>query len=427
MLPHKNTNIGESLGVFNYFKNSLRMAPLPIIALIIYMSLRSTTFWDDFNMKSTAMWHVAYSGWYDVLLITSILVSIINRSIKFYAKDLLVFIVLVIIIALSFCSGKTIDIQHVIDSAIFLLRVFLSFSFAKGLTRRLGVKEAESVLIMLFIILSISALFVYQLQFGSFNRIFAAAMSAPSFAQVAVVVFLIAIVREYNKMALFSLVFLFLTFSRTSILLLIILFVIYSKTLPLKTTLRYFIAVVGVIAVAAFIVTNYTGDAFTFLISERTDMEGISTLNSRDVIWETAVKIMQDGDIPTFGIGLNGSPSLLKYINLDTVTDEGLVVAVPHFHSILIEYGFGLGISAIFLGVCLIRRIWQTLYHNCYPAFFIFAFFLICQSGDFTFYNPKELVIWSLMLGIAEGQWTVEHGEDSTQLDRILPSSSRIF
>jgi O-Antigen ligase len=427
MLPNANINTDKSMGFFDYFKKSLKIAPLPIITLMIYMSLRSTTFWDESNLKSTAMWHLSYSGWYDVLLISSILISIINRSIKFYAKDLLIFMVLVIIVALSFCSGRTVDIQHVIDSAIFLLRVFLSFSFAKGLARRVGVKEAESVLMIVFIILAISALFVYQLQFATFNRIFAAAMSAPSFAQVAVVVFLTAVVREYNKMALFSLVFLFLTFSRTSILLLIILFVIYSKTLPLKKTLRYSIVVVGVITVAAFIITNYTGDAFTVMISERTDMEGISTLNSRDMIWDTAVKVMQDGDIPTFGIGLNGSPSLLKNINLDTVTDEGIVVSVAHFHSILIEYGFGLGISSLFLWACLIRRIWQTLYHNCYPAFFTFTFFLICQSGDFTFYNPKELVIWSLMLGIAEGQWTVEHGEDSAQLDRILPGSSRIF
>jgi len=35
---------------------------------------------------------------------------------------------------------------------------------------------------------------------------------------------------------------------------------------------------------------------------------------------------------------------------------------------------------------------------------------LMSQSGDFTFYRPKELIIWSLMLGLAEGQWRFEHG-----------------
>jgi hypothetical protein len=66
MLPNANINTDKSMGFFDYFKKSLKIAPLPIITLMIYMSLRSTTFWDESNLKSTAMWHQAYSGWYDV-------------------------------------------------------------------------------------------------------------------------------------------------------------------------------------------------------------------------------------------------------------------------------------------------------------------------------------------------------------------------
>ena len=48
------------------------------------------------------------------------------------------------------------------------------------------------------------------------------------------------------------------------------------------------------------------------------------------------------------------------------------------------------------------------MFYRCYPSFFIFAFFLLSQSVDFTCYKPKEVIIWSLMLGLAEGQWQSE-------------------
>ncbi len=412
----KHVDSNKLLGFFDYFKQSLKMAPMPVIALIIYMSLRSTSFWVNETLPPGELWHPAYLGWYDFLLLFSILGSMINRSIKMDGKDLLIFSLLLIIILLSFCSGRRIDIKYVIDCSVFLLRVFLSFSFAKGLVLRRGVRVVESILMILFIILSMSALFVYQLQFGENNRIFAAAMTSPSFAQVAVIVFLIAVVRKYNKMTIFSLIFLFLTFSRTSVLLLVILLVIYSRRLPLKTTLKYFTILLGTIAIGAFIIINFTGDAFTYVIAERTDMGGIATLNSRDIIWETAASIINNGDIPLFGIGLNATPSLLQYVNsLDVITDEVEIKSISHFHSILIEYYFGLGFSSLFLWLYFIRRILQTLYHQCYPSFFIFVFFIVCQSVDFTFYNPKELVIWSLMLGIAEGQWISENGTFSSK------------
>ncbi len=417
MSSSKQVNEDKLLGVFDYFKQSLKMAPMPVIALIIYMSLRSSAFWVDESLPPGELWHQSYLGWYDLLLLLSILGSIINRSTKMDGKDILIFLLLVIMILLSFCSGRRTDIKYVMDCSVVLLRVFLSFSFAKGLVLRRGIKVVESILIILFIILSMSALFVFQLQFGENNRIFAAAMTSPSFGQVAVIVFLIAIVRKYNKIAVFSLIFLFLTFSRTSILLLVILLAIYSRSLPLKTTLRYFTVLLGTMTMGFFIVTNFTGDAFNYVISERTDMEGIATLNSRDAIWESAVNIMNNGDIPAFGIGLNATPSLLQNLNsLDVLTDEGKIKSVPHFHSILIEYYFGLGFSSLLLWFYFIRRIFQTFYRQCYPSFFIFAFFLVCQSLDFTFYNPKELIMWSLMLGIAEGQWISEHGTGSSQI-----------
>ncbi len=38
----------------------------------------------------------------------------------------------------------------------------------------------------------------------------------------------------------------------------------------------------------------------------------------------------------------------------------------------------------------------------------IFSFFLLSQSLDFTFFRPKEIVLWALMLGLAEGEFQLQ-------------------
>jgi hypothetical protein len=184
---------------------------------------------------------------------------------------------------------------------------------------------------------------------------------------------------------------------------------VYSRKLPLTTTIKYYTLMICLASFMIFMLLNFWGDLFVSVIAERTDAEGISTLNSRDVIWKHALELLDSGYIPLFGVGWNATPSVIINTNLSFISEDGVYYSA-HFHSILIEYGLGLGISSLFIWFCLIKRIWQTFYHHCYPAFFIFAFFLMSQSGDFTFYRPKELIIWSLMLGLAEGQWRVEHG-----------------
>jgi O-Antigen ligase len=409
MIESKNVSSDKSLGVFDQFKKCLKMSPLPIFSLIIYMSLRSTQIFPD-NEQLSSLWHIAYLGWYDFLLGASILISFINGVIRLDGKDLLFILFLLSIIILSFTtSGMELGNQYILDSIVCLLRFLLSFYLAKGLVRRLGIQTTESILMILFIILAVSALFVYQQQLGRINRIFAAAMTIASFSQVCVIVCLIAMIRQYNKMVLFSLIFLLLTFSRTSILFLLLLFMVYSRELPLTTTIKYYIMMAGFAIFSIFMLLNFGGDIFASVIAERADTEGISTLNSRDEIWKHALGILNSGYIPLFGIGWNATPSLIFKTNLIFMTENGIYYP-PHFHSILIEYGLGLGVSSLFIFYFLIKRIWQTFYHRCYPAFFIFAFFLMSQSGDFTFYTPKALIIWSLMLGLAEGQWRVEHG-----------------
>jgi O-antigen ligase len=157
-----------------------------------------------------------------------------------------------------------------------------------------------------------------------------------------------------------------------------------------------------------FMLLNFGGDIFSSLLAERTDAEGISTLNSRDAIWLNAIGLLDSESIPLFGVGWNATPFLIVNTNLSFISEDG-VYYPPHYHSIVIEYALGLGISSLFIWFYLIKRIWQTFNHHCYPAFFIFAFFLMSQSADFTFYPPKEVIVWSLMLGIAEGQYRHEH------------------
>ena len=223
MIQTQNIKFNKLPGVFENFKKCLKLAPIPISSLIIYMSLRSTEFFPD-GKSSINLWHPLYLGWYDFLLGSSILISMINGVIKLdNNKDLLFIISLLSIVSLSFLSGIELGNQYIIDTIFFLLRFLLSFFLGKGLVSRLGIQTTESLLMILFIILAISALFVYQQQFGKFNRIYAAAMNVASFSQVSVIVCLIALIRQYNKMLLFSLIFLLLTFSRTSILLLLLL------------------------------------------------------------------------------------------------------------------------------------------------------------------------------------------------------------
>jgi hypothetical protein len=404
----KSFKSNKSSGILEDFKKCLKLAPMPVISLIIYMSLRSSDMLPNIE-KLSNLWHPIYLGWYDFLLGASIVISIINGIIKLDKEDVLFILSLLSIISLSFLSGIELGNQYILDTIVFLLRFLLSFYLAKGLVFRLGIQATENLLIIVFIILAISALFVYQLQFGTINRIYAAAMTIASFSQVCVIVCLIALLRQYNKMVLFSLMFLLLTFSRTSILFLILLFMIYSRELSLTTTIKYYILIIGFATFTIFMLLNFGGDIFSSLIADRTDSEEISTLNSRDAIWVNGLQQIASDSIPLFGVGWNATPSLIIKTNLSFIHDD-TVYYPPHYHSILLEYALGLGISSLFIWFFLFKRIWQTFYHHCYPAFFIFAFFLMSQSGDFTFYRPKELIIWSFMLGLAEGQWRLEHG-----------------
>ncbi|MBH8571660.1 O-antigen ligase family protein [Nostocaceae cyanobacterium CENA369] len=404
------TDSYQSISLLERFNQCLKLAPFAILSLVVYMSLRSTQIFPDEGLIFVnKLWHEAFLGWYDFLLICSIGICFFSGLIKLEKNDFLFILILTFIISLSFLNALDLGEQYIIDALVYLFRFIIVFYLAKGLVYRLGIQTSESVLIFLFIILVLSSIFVARQQLGELNRIYAAGMTVASSSQVASIVCLIALMRKYKLIIFISLTYLFLTFSRTSILVSLILFLIYSRQLSTANKIKYYIAIGILVSIFVVILLTYGGDLYASLIANRTNLDEISTLNSRELIWNNALKLLQSERIPIFGVGFNATPSLIKSANILFVDSYGQLQLPEHFHNIWIEYGFGLGILSLFIFYYLLKRVWQTFQSNCYPSFFIFAFFLICQSADFTFYQPKSVIIWSLMLGLAEGQWRFKY------------------
>ncbi len=395
--------INESqMSILGRIKKCIFFAPLPVITLFIYMALRSSAIFPE-GVADIAIWHKAYIGWYDFLLASSLVVSFFINGFRIGKENFIFILFCSFVISVSFIN-TTLGFTPVLDGFAYLLRFALVFSFVVWLVDRLGVYEVESLIISLFGILAVTALFVYSLQFGSFNRMYSSGMSVAGFGQVSAVVCLIAFTRKYKLVFLISICFLFMTFSRTSCLLFVFLFCTYlffAKNISVLEKIKFstVISLIVVFGVFYLVRLNEYMDIFRGL----TDPEEIKSFSGRTDIWSYAIDLLLSGHIPVFGVGFNMAPSLLNdfYIEMD----NGHVSYYSSFHSILIEYIFGFGILSIVIFYYLFKRIWQTFYFGCYPACFIFFLFFMSQNLDFTFYRPKEVVIWAAMLGLAEGQW----------------------
>jgi O-antigen ligase len=233
----------------------------------------------------------------------------------------------------------------------------------------------------------------------------ASAMTSASFGQVSGIMCLVFYARKHYLALFFSFIFLFLSFSRTSLLLFLMLIVIENRQLiPLKL-IKYVVVFVLLIMVGITALQKYGGSETQVVLESRFSSEEVSQLNGRNEIWVHAMDQFQKGRVPLTGVGFHMTPSLIQdnNIKLPDAGEDGYK-PLPHFHSILVEYSLSLGIFAFVIFFYLIKRIWQTFLHNCSPAFFIFAFFALAQSMDYTVYPPKEIIIFALMLGLAEGQ-----------------------
>jgi O-antigen ligase len=402
------------------FKKCLIIAPFPILTLMGYMGLKSTVILPDGVHVFNGLYHPAYLGWYDFVLAYSIVFCLVTGLVKIELKDLFWGAILIYIIVQSWTNTYQLDKQFVVDGTVHFLRFFLLFLYAKYLVIQLGVKKAESILIVLCLLLGANAVLWYSLQFGVENRMAASAMTAPSFGQVMAIFCLIAYHRKYYLLLLFSFIFLFLSFSRTSLLLFLLLLLVKNKKIFSWTVLKYIIIFSIVMGLAIFMLIKYGGDATQVVLTSRFSYEEVASANGRSEIWGSAWQQIISGKIPLFGIGFNTTPHLIQNIRLIAINPEGDSHAIPSFHSIVVEYLLGMGILSFCIFAYFLKRIWQTFSQQCYPAFFIFCFFFISQSLDFTFYQPKEVILWSLMLGMAEGQWrcSIERNQETEGLNQ---------
>jgi hypothetical protein len=398
--------------IFQGLQQCLVAAPLPVVSLLLYLGLKSTTILEGGLQQFNGAYHPAYLGWYDLVLGYSIIFSFVNGSLKLKAQDLLFGLIGLSIISVSWIHTYESDKMFIVSGLVCFLRFALVFIYARALVRKSGHRTAENVLLGAYGILAISAVLWYSLQFGVQNRMAASAMTSASFGQVSAMMCLIFYARKYYFALFFSFIFLFLSFSRTSLLLFLLLIVIQNRQLIPTKLIKYVVVfiILGAVGIAAL--QQYGGSETQVVLESRTSTKEISNLNGRSEIWANALDQFKYGKVPLTGIGFDMTPSLITNNNLKFYSpDSDTFYRPPHYHSMLLEYTLSLGILAFPIFFYLIKRIWQTFQHNCSPAFFIFAFFLVSQSMDFSIFPPKEIIVFALMLGLAEGQFNEQTSE----------------
>ncbi|PSB09466.1 hypothetical protein C7B62_13110 [Pleurocapsa sp. CCALA 161] len=379
------------------------------------MGLKSTTIIPGGVHEFNGVYHPAYMGWYDFVLGYAIIFSFATGGLKLELKDFLFGIIGLFIISTSWISSYQEDRMFILAGLVCFFRFLLVFVFAKAFVRKLGYQTAESILIFVYAIVAASAILWYSLQFGAVqNRMAASAMTPASFGQVSGIMCLVFYTRKYYLALFFSFIFLFLSFSRTSLLLFLILIVVQNRRLIPLNLIKYVVIFVLLTIVGITALQKYGGQETQVVLKSRFSTEEVSHLNGRTDIWTNAIELLKGGQIPLTGVGFDMSPSLIRESNLKFPSSDGVGYSVPpHYHSIVIEYILSLGIFAFVIFFYLISKIWQAFQRNCSPAFFIFAFFTLAQAMDYTIFPPKEIIIFALMLGLAEGQLSCQINSQS--------------
>ncbi len=428
----------ETVGItISDFRRAFGLAPLVVIALALYSALPSRLVFPngvdiDDNLSA---WHPAHINIGDPLLIGAVFLTWVVYRPRLDRQSLIFLSVALaaILVSLFFGSVGT-EPGSILDSLTYWLRFAIAFSISIWIVECAGARAAESLLFVLFGILCITALAVFSLDFGIFNRIYSSAMTVASFSQVAVVVILIAIVRRQYIVITVAMAFLILTFSFTSIALVLglaTLYILFAGTLSLRRRLAFIALIFGLLIVGTFIVV--ISGQFNFLYAHffgsGSDTSSIEGLHGRTVIWQYGLSQITSGSVGLLGIGFDQTPSLLSQA-IFNLSDAGInssgTFTVLHFHTIWLEFSIGLGILSLVLLYPMVLRSVQTWVAGCYPAALIFGFFLLCQSVDFTLYRPKEMLFWGLMLGIAEGQWRLYSAAGAVALRASVAASTQV-
>jgi hypothetical protein len=373
--------------------------PLLVPALLLFFSARSSAIFGGPG-HADAPWHQAFVGWYDAVLLFAILGSIGLRCFAIDRDTMRVIAGFGLVALASYALGGRVADGAVIDGMIHALRFAAGFSIGVWLVRARHPRLVETVLWLVFVLLLTSAVFVYGMQFSSNQRLYFSGMTMASSSQVAAVIALFALVRGARVRLACATLFLLLTFSRTSIVVTAVLclgFVLFDRG-EAANERRVAFVFLAVTAVAALWLISGS-PVFADVLLDRFDTASLETLGLRLDIWEFARHDLLSGEVPVFGVGFGCTPSMLDDVELRT--PDGWTRAT-HFHSILIEYAFGLGVLAVLPMLWLVRRTIAGLAAGS-PAVLLLLLFAACQAVDFSFYRPKEVLFWSLVLGIADG------------------------
>lgn len=374
--------------------------PLLVPALLLFFSAKSSAIFGGPG-HADAPWHQAFVGWYDAVVLLAILGSIALRCFAVDRDTMRVIAGFGLVALASYALGGRVSDGAVVDGMIHTLRFAAGFSIGVWLVRVRHPRVVETALWLLFVLLLASAIFVYGMQFSSNQRLYFSGMTMASSSQVAAVIAVFALVRGARLRLAAATLFLLLTFSRTSIVVTGILclgFVLFDRG-DAANDRRIAFVFLAVTALATLWIISGS-PVFADVLLDRFDTSSIETLGLRLDIWEFARHDLLSGEVPVFGVGFGCTPSMLDDVELRT--PEGWTRAT-HFHSILIEYAFGLGVLAILPVVWIVRRTIAGLVVGS-PAVLLLLLFAACQAVDFSFYRPKEVMFWSLVLGVADGQ-----------------------
>ncbi|HWB74764.1 MAG TPA: O-antigen ligase family protein [Nannocystaceae bacterium] len=375
--------------------------PLVAPALLLFFSARSSAIFGGPG-HADMPWHQAFIGWYDAVLLLALVASATLRCFALDRDTVRVIAGFGLCVIVSFALGGPVpDIRAALDGVVHVMRFAIGFGIGVWIVRVRDERQVDALIWSIFVLLLASAVFVYGQQFSSNQRLYFSGMTMASSSQIAAVVCVMALVRGSRFRLAAAALFLLLTFSRTSIVvtgLLCTLYVLVGRGRQANNRRVGFVVLAMTAAVALWFIAR--SPVFADVLLDRFDEQSLESLGLRLDIWEFARHDLLSGEIPVFGVGFGCTPGLLDDVELRTA--EGWTQAT-HFHSILIEYAFGLGVLAIFPALWIVRRTIVGLANRSTGAL-LFLLFLACQSVDFSFYRPKEVLFWSLVLGIADAQ-----------------------
>ncbi len=400
-IPGRRTRIQEWMGSF-------RAAPLFALALIFYMGLPSSAIFPGGNASVLSAWHLAYPGWHDLvyLSLTAGGLALSRLHVPLRAVLICVIFLLSILMSAVFSGPQPMLASAALsDALLYWLRFSLTFVCVTAITEKKGINTTSEILFAPGLLLIASSVFVFHLQYPEFNRFYASGMTVGSFSQVLLILFLIAMVRNRVGMMLISLIFLFLTFSRTALLLWIgsLAYFLFARSkMRLSRRALYVGMVMVLLVISTIILLRYP--EFQSVINDRLDLDDIYTMNRRTDVWQYGMDLLLSKSVPLFGIGFNCSPSVLLDFTSMPGDELNQMLLFPSFHSIVFEFAIGLGLLSIPIFVFLLWRIGSAWRSKWLLPFFIYSVFVLSQCFDFSFNRPKEVIIWAAFLGLAEGE-----------------------